>query len=182
MKCLSVRQPWADAIIKGIPVPAGKIFKDVENRSKAYGHRGKTLIHAPQKFDHDGWEWIMETFGCVLKNPEEYQIGGFIGEITIWGNTIDSKSKWAAPGQNNLLLKDPVELPFVEIKGQLGFWNEPTCRVCGCTTYHACEGGCYWVEKDLCSKCKEQCQTCKWSNSEHCKDCFCNELYEGKVW
>jgi hypothetical protein len=27
------------------------------------------------------------------------------------------------------------------------------CRVCGCTNYHACPGGCFWVEKDLCSKC-----------------------------
>ncbi len=27
------------------------------------------------------------------------------------------------------------------------------CRVCGCTDDHACEGGCYWVEDDLCSSC-----------------------------
>lgn len=27
------------------------------------------------------------------------------------------------------------------------------CRVCGCTDDHACPGGCYWVEKDLCSAC-----------------------------
>lgn len=31
----------------------------------------------------------------------------------------------------------------------------PTCRVCGCTDEDACEGGCYWVEKDLCSACVE---------------------------
>lgn len=27
------------------------------------------------------------------------------------------------------------------------------CRVCGCTDDNACDGGCYWVEKDLCSQC-----------------------------
>jgi hypothetical protein len=27
------------------------------------------------------------------------------------------------------------------------------CRVCGCTEWNACEGGCRWVEKDLCSAC-----------------------------
>ena len=27
------------------------------------------------------------------------------------------------------------------------------CRVCGCTDDRACEGGCYWVEEDLCSQC-----------------------------
>lgn len=31
-----------------------------------------------------------------------------------------------------------------------------TCRVCGCTDAKACEGGCSWVEADLCSKCKEK--------------------------
>ena len=30
---------------------------------------------------------------------------------------------------------------------------ERECRVCGCTEDNACEGGCSWVEEDLCSKC-----------------------------
>lgn len=29
----------------------------------------------------------------------------------------------------------------------------PSCRVCGCTDERACEGGCWWVEDDLCSSC-----------------------------
>lgn len=29
------------------------------------------------------------------------------------------------------------------------------CRVCGCTEDRACEGGCHWVEDDLCSACVE---------------------------
>lgn len=36
--------------------------------------------------------------------------------------------------------------------------DERKCRVCGCTQYNACEGGCYWVEDDLCSKCVEHCK------------------------
>jgi len=31
-----------------------------------------------------------------------------------------------------------------------------TCRVCGCTDMEACEGGCTWVEDDLCSKCNSK--------------------------
>ena len=27
------------------------------------------------------------------------------------------------------------------------------CRVCGCSDFHACPGGCFWVESDLCSAC-----------------------------
>lgn len=32
-------------------------------------------------------------------------------------------------------------------------FEEQKCRVCGCTDSNACEGGCYWVEPDLCSRC-----------------------------
>jgi len=35
--------------------------------------------------------------------------------------------------------------PFVDTFGR--------CRVCGCTELQGCEGGCYWVEEDLCSQC-----------------------------
>lgn len=31
--------------------------------------------------------------------------------------------------------------------------QEPKCRVCGCTHYRPCDGGCSWVEVDLCSNC-----------------------------
>ena len=27
------------------------------------------------------------------------------------------------------------------------------CRVCGCTNFRACPGGCFWVQADLCSAC-----------------------------
>jgi hypothetical protein len=33
--------------------------------------------------------------------------------------------------------------------------TDQVCRVCGCTWNTPCEGGCYWVEDDLCSKCAE---------------------------
>lgn len=27
------------------------------------------------------------------------------------------------------------------------------CKVCGCTETNACDNGCYWIAKDLCSNC-----------------------------
>lgn len=27
------------------------------------------------------------------------------------------------------------------------------CRVCGCTNLSSCEGGCWWIDNDLCSSC-----------------------------
>lgn len=32
--------------------------------------------------------------------------------------------------------------------------KERKCRICGCTWFNPCPGGCYWTEKDLCSKCR----------------------------
>lgn len=29
------------------------------------------------------------------------------------------------------------------------------CRICGCTHYFACDGGCSWIEDDLCSACAD---------------------------
>ena len=34
--------------------------------------------------------------------------------------------------------------------------TERKCRKCGCTDDRACNGGCYWVEEDLCSSCLER--------------------------
>jgi hypothetical protein len=34
-------------------------------------------------------------------------------------------------------------------------WSQ-RCRVCGCSDFFACKGGCSWVEEDLCSRCLEQ--------------------------
>lgn len=34
--------------------------------------------------------------------------------------------------------------------------SEETCKVCGCTNDKACDGGCWWVAKELCSKCADK--------------------------
>ena len=31
--------------------------------------------------------------------------------------------------------------------------NEEKCKICGCTNDKACDGGCWWVAEELCSKC-----------------------------
>lgn len=28
-----------------------------------------------------------------------------------------------------------------------------SCRLCGCTDEHACDGGCFWIAEGLCSAC-----------------------------
>lgn len=45
------------------------------------------------------------------------------------------------------------------VKPELGCQNpactpgQVKCRHCGCTSGHACVGGCYWVLDDVCSNC-----------------------------
>ncbi len=34
--------------------------------------------------------------------------------------------------------------------------KERICKGCGCTDSHACEGGCFWVTDNLCSKCYDK--------------------------
>ncbi len=54
-------------------------------------------------------------------------------------------------------LLDLILDPMLSEDGLDGFeGDEQQCRVCGCTWYTPCEGGCSWVEKDLCSKCAEK--------------------------
>lgn len=46
----------------------------------------------------------------------------------------------------------------VYVQNITGDWppEEPRrCRRCGCTDDQACEGGCWWVEPDLCSACQD---------------------------
>lgn len=49
---------------------------------------------------------------------------------------------------------DALRAKLTEAQEELAFLRGPSCRVCGCTEHDACEGGCSWIEGDLCSKCE----------------------------
>jgi hypothetical protein len=36
---------------------------------------------------------------------------------------------------------------------------DAVCRVCGCSHFAPCEGGCVWAEPDLCSRCAQEAST-----------------------
>lgn len=46
----------------------------------------------------------------------------------------------------------PAPAPAPAGSGEPDEWR---CRVCGCTEDNACDGGCEWVEPNLCSACAE---------------------------
>lgn len=70
-------------------------------------------------------------------------------------NDADIKYRLGDDGSINYLNENEKALGdaiLAKIESEAGA-GKPYCRVCGCTDDHACPGGCYWVEDDLCSAC-----------------------------
>lgn len=49
--------------------------------------------------------------------------------------------------------RDPEDLGFPVVVHAITMQKAAICRSCGCSDFFACEGGCSWVEPDLCSSC-----------------------------
>lgn len=119
---LSIRQPWAWAIIF-----AGK---DIENRSwchpnPALNFRGEFAVHAAKGMTRDEYEDardFMERFGVFVPAPHELKRGGIIGVASVTDIVSQSASNWFM-GPRGLQLADAQYLPFVPAVGQLGFFE-----------------------------------------------------------
>lgn len=119
MKALSIRQPWAWLIVH-----AGK---DIENRTWHTKHRGRFLVHAAGGMTRReySWvrDWVRERAGVAsLPAFEELQRGGIIGSVELVDSVSDHPSPWYM-GNVGFVLRDPVALPFVPLKGRLGFFE-----------------------------------------------------------
>lgn len=121
MKALSIRQPWAWLILH-----AGK---DIENRTWSTRLRGRVLIHAAQGMTRKEYDEVVEaiwvTTRCNGALPPEYeqlQRGGIIGSVEIVDCVPASDSPWFF-GPYGFKLANPQPLPFVPMKGKLGFFE-----------------------------------------------------------
>lgn len=131
MKAISIRQPWAWLIIN-----AGK---DIENRDWATRHRGPTLIHAAKGLTISEYEdaayfaqSLNLNLGITMPAPKAMPRGGIIGIVDIVDCVSSSKSKWFF-GKFGFVLQNPRLLPFIEYKGQLGFFDVPDSLISGAT-------------------------------------------------
>lgn len=109
MKCLSVRQPWAHAILA--------LGKDVENRSWPTRYRGPLLIHAARH---------IEAGACrrLTLDPSALIVGHCLGIVNLVDCMQRSPSRWAIPGQWHWLLRNPRALPRpVPMAGRLGLFE-----------------------------------------------------------
>jgi hypothetical protein len=111
-KALSIRQPWAWAIVEG--------FKDVENRSWSTRYRGQLFIHAGRREDHLAW---LDLDRRGIEFPDEVEHGGVIGVVDLVDCVEQHKSSWATEGSYHWLLTNPRSVPFVPMQGRLGIFN-----------------------------------------------------------
>lgn len=131
MKAISIRQPWAWAIIH-----AGK---DIENRDWPTRFRGPVLIHASKGMTRAEYEDGLASchyvsrrrpFPSGLRMPDfnELQRGGIVGQAEIVDCVEESASPWFC-GRYGFVLINAVPLPFVPFKGTLGFFDAPASPI-----------------------------------------------------
>jgi hypothetical protein len=132
MKTLSIRQPWAFAILH--------LGKNLENRSWRTSHLGDILIHAgagcSKKEYDEAVDWMLEheliRARTDVPSISDLPRGGIVGKANIWGFVVPNRGpygKWYMPYNNKgqpqygWLLKDAQELPFRPLKGRLGLFE-----------------------------------------------------------
>ena len=126
-KCLSVRQPYAWAIIKGA--------KDVENRTRMSHYVGRLHIHASKK------EWTDRVDDCVARVAghfgvpvsemlDDYRrhvsrgLGAIIGSVHMSGCVEHHDSEWFRKDMYGYLLRDPKPLRKpIPCKGSPSFFH-----------------------------------------------------------
>jgi hypothetical protein len=119
---LSVRQPWAWAIIHG--------GKDIENRTwQAVNHglrqRGRVAIHASKGMTRDEYESasaFMLSHMVACPEPHELLRGGIIGSVEVVDVVSESGSPWFF-GPRGLVLRDPQPCEFIPAVGALGYFE-----------------------------------------------------------
>lgn len=116
MIALTVRQPWAWAIIH-----AGK---NIENRSWATQYRGPLAIHAGLRNDADG-ERFLASIGLDIHDVgADIDFGYIIGIVDLVDctHTVDN-SRWAQPGMWHWRLANPRAIHPYPARGQQGLFT-----------------------------------------------------------
>jgi len=120
MKALTVRQPWAWAIVH-----AGK---DIENRNWPTKYRGQIAIHAAKGLTRTEYtetvDYIQHRYNYKNEIPSYENIirGAIVGVADLVDCVSSSKSNWFE-GEYGFVLKNVRPIAPVACSGALGFWN-----------------------------------------------------------
>lgn len=139
MKAITVRQPWAWAIMH-----AGK---DVENRSRNIvgSYRGPLVIHAGlAPFEKHNAASIAHRQAHGSEVPTDLHFGAALGVVTLTDSHTDHRCRWVGASGNKVLCSTWAEAacgasrvrhlvltnprPFAEpipYRGALGLWEFP---------------------------------------------------------
>lgn len=121
---LSVRQPWAWALIFG--------GKDIENRSEAairHGMRAqigrRIAIHASKGMTRDEFDSardFMSSIGVCCPAAADLLRGGIIGSVAVTSVVDTHTSKWFF-GPRGICISQPEALAFIGASGELGMFQ-----------------------------------------------------------
>lgn len=130
MKALSIRQPWAELIVRG--------DKKIEIRSWNTNFRGYFLIHTSKKFEEEA----VRNFGLYAKQLETGAIVGYanLADVVVYNGSeefvksnslhlsLKEREKYPVYG---FVLNDVHRIKPIKYNGQLGFFNVPEIDYAG---------------------------------------------------
>ena len=118
MRALTVKQPWAWAIIH-----AGK---NVENRTWHMDYRGRIAIHAGLSAMRAYAAWAqgwMAAIGVEAPELEDLPLGCVLGTVELVDCVRDSGSRWAMPDCWHWVLRKPRACAPRFVRGSLSLWT-----------------------------------------------------------
>lgn len=127
MKALSIRQPWAWAIVSG--------SKRIENRDWSTSYRGPLLIHASKGMtvgEYQSAAMFIQRLGLDVPTKDQLQRGGLVGIADLVDVVSASSDPWFQ-GRYGFLLENVRPLPsFVPLAGALGLFHVAQAAVSRC--------------------------------------------------
>lgn len=139
MKCLSIRNPWAWAIIRPDLTHSAHrqqciehgIVKDVENRSWPTKVRGRIAVHVSASMTVEEYQFASRFIAkivpsCDIPTLKNLRImcGHIIGTVEVVDSVRHHGSPWYM-GDHAHVLARPIPCDPVPYKGRLGYFDIP---------------------------------------------------------
>lgn len=139
MKCLTIRNPWAWAIIRpDITSPMFReqaehygVLKNIENRSRPTRVRGRVAVHVSAAMTRDDYRFAIEFMGNILPACDlpsfdalRASLGHIIGTVEVVDSVRASASPWYM-GDHAHVLARPIPCAPIPYKGRLGYFDIP---------------------------------------------------------